>query len=223
MDRREHHRAQLQLPVRLRWSTPLGQKTEVCETVDASRGGLLVPCHESHATGMTLWVTFPYDISLGDGQPEILAKVVRSAENSNGSRSTNGKKLGVAPPKSNGLHEAAVAVHFEISPGRASNGKGQPRQQERRASARRPLSMPVRVRPQNIPWFEEAMTVDVSTEGLRFVSNREYQVGEHLFTSFEPYAAAAPWPGAKEFRSRVVRVEGVPQSPTLAVSVCRSA
>src|ERR1700688_3551754 len=59
MDRRKHHRVQLRLPARLRWTTPFGQKTEVCETVNVSRGGLLVPCQEVHAEGMPLWVTFP--------------------------------------------------------------------------------------------------------------------------------------------------------------------
>jgi PilZ domain len=78
--------------------------------------------------------------------------------------------------------------------------------------------MPVRVRPEDILWFEEAMTVDVSEEGLRFLSNREYRTGEHLFISFEP-SSPAPWP--KELRSRVVRVDGVAQSAALAVSVRR--
>ena len=78
MDRREHHRVQLRLPARLRWTTPFGQKTEVCGTVNVSRGGLLVPCQEAHAGGMSLWVTFPYDATVAYGQPEVLAKVVRS-------------------------------------------------------------------------------------------------------------------------------------------------
>src|SRR5271170_211932 len=78
MDRREHHRVQLRLPTRLRWTTPFGQKTEVCDTVNVCRGGVLVPCQEAHAEGMSLWVTFPYDASMAYGQPEILARVVRS-------------------------------------------------------------------------------------------------------------------------------------------------
>src|SRR5256885_17249724 len=84
MERREHHRAQLRLPVRLRWSTPFGQKTEVCQTLDVSRGGLRVPCAEAHAPGVPLWVTFPYDVSLDDGQPEMLAKVVRASGGNGG-------------------------------------------------------------------------------------------------------------------------------------------
>src|SRR4029077_17338857 len=79
MDRREYYRVQLRIPARLRWTTPLGQQTEVCETVNVSRGGLLVPCKENHAAGISLWVTFPYDASLPSGQPEVLARVVRSS------------------------------------------------------------------------------------------------------------------------------------------------
>ncbi len=78
MDRREHYRVQLRLPARLRWTTPFGQKTEVCDTVNVSRGGVLVPCQEPHAQGMSLWVTFPYDAAIPYSQPEILAQVVRS-------------------------------------------------------------------------------------------------------------------------------------------------
>src|SRR6202034_4588353 len=48
-------------------------------TVNVSRGGLLVPCQEAHAEGTSLWVTFPYDAAVPYGQPEILARVVRSA------------------------------------------------------------------------------------------------------------------------------------------------
>src|SRR5712664_21731 len=184
MDRREHHRAQLSLPVRIRWNTPFGQKTEVCKTLDISRTGLLVPCQETHAPGVSLWVTFPYDSSVGDSQPEMLAKVVR------------------------------------VGLGRNGNGHGKER--ERRDSPRRPLALPIRVRPEHIPWFEETMTIDVSAHGLRFVSNREYREGERLLVSFDP-AALAPWPTASESPVRVVRIGGIPESAALAVTIVREA
>jgi PilZ domain len=219
MDRREHHRAQLRLPVRLRWTTPFGQKTEVCETLDASRGGLLVPCREEHTQGVPLWITFPYDSSLGDAQPEVLATVVRTAA-ANGDGAGNAKSSAPDQHARNANRiQQAVAVHFEIAHPQA-NGNGNKIRRERRASPRRPLATPVRVRPGNIPWFEEAMTMDVSADGLRFVSNREYRTGEHLFISFEP-SAAAPWAGTKEFWSRVVHIEPAPQGTALAVSVSR--
>jgi hypothetical protein len=211
MDRREHHRAQLRLPVRIRWNTPFAQKTEVCRTLDISRGGLLVPCHEAHAPGVGLWVTFPYDTSLGDGQPEILAKVVRvrPAHNGNGISSVD--------PDAN---EQTVALHFSLSPRTQANGNGHAKEHERRDSARRPLALPVRVRPEHIPWFEEAMTMDVSAHSLRFLSSREYQEGDRLLLSFEA-PSSVRWPGASETFARVLRIESVPDSAALAVTIVR--
>ena len=211
MDRREHHRAQLRLPVRIRWNTPFAQKTEVCRTLDISRGGLLVPCHEAHAPGVGLWVTFPYDTSLGNGQPEMLAKVVRVRPPHGGNGSTS------IDPDAN---EQAVALHFALSPRTLANGNGHAKEQERRDSPRRPLALPVRVRPEHIPWFEEAMTMDVSAHGLRFLSSREYQEGDRLLLSFEA-TASAPWPVASETFARVRRIESVPDSAALAITIVR--
>jgi hypothetical protein len=213
MDRREHHRAQLRLPVRIRWNTPFGQKTEVRKTLDISRGGLLVPCQETHAPGVPVWVTFPYDTSLGEGQPEMLAKVVRVglAHNGNGSKSTG-----------EGSNERALAVHFALPFRPESNGNGHAKERERRDSPRRPLALPVRVRLEHIPWFEEAMTIDVSAHGLRFVSSREYQEGQRLLISFEP-TTSGPWSSASETAARVVRIEALPESAALAVTIAREA
>lgn len=218
MDRREHHRAQLRLPVRLRWSTPFGQKTEVCKTLDISRSGLLVPCNEGHALGVPLWVTFPYDPSLRDGQPEMLAKVVRVTPCSNGSAAS-------APfVSANQLTKAseapAVALHFQPAFHPESNGNGQVKERERRGSARSLLAVPLRVRLEHVPWFEEAMTIDVSALGLRFLSNREYPPYANLLVSFDP-SASVPWPTGTEVLSRVVRIEPVPQSSSLAVTIVR--
>jgi PilZ domain len=213
MDRREHHRAQLRLPVRIRWNTPFGQKTEVCKTQDISRGGLLVPCQETHAAGVPLWVTFPYDSSLGDGQPEILAKVVRAGSVHNG----NGSKSVVESAS-----ERAVALHFVLPPRPENNGDGQAKGPERRESPRRVLALPVRVRPEYIPWFEEAMTLDVSARSLRFLSSRQYQEGDRLVVWFEP-TASAPWPSASEAATRVLRIDTVPGCAALAVTIVRVA
>src|SRR6266478_4600560 len=90
----------------------------------------------------------------------------------------------------------------------------------RRGSPRRPLALPVRVRPEHVPWFEEAMTIDVSAQGLRFLSNREYQEGARLLISFEP-AALAPWPTRAETAARVARIEAVPESAVIAVAIVR--
>ena len=221
MDRREHHRAQLHLPVRLRWNTPFGQTTEVTRTVDISRGGLLVPCKESHAPGAPLWVTFPYEASLRDGQPEMLARVVRIMAARNGAHANGGESSVTREAKDN-LAQPAVALHFTLPSHSGTNGGGHAQERERRGSPRRPLALPVRVRPEHIPWFEEAMTIDVSANGLRFLSSREYREGERLLVSFEP-AASAPWPAGPETAASVLRVEAVPDSARLVVTILREA
>ncbi len=229
MDRRGHHRVQLRIPARLRWTTPFGRKTEVCDTLNVCRGGVLVPCKEAHAPGMSLWVTFPYDAAVPYGQPEIPARVVRSAiaeqsvHSANGEMaSANGEKAASAHAVENasGAYVPAAALRFEIAPRPDFNGNGHRRELERRTSPRSRLALPIRVRPEHIPWFEETMSLDVSNEGLRFLSSREYEPGQHLIVSFEP-AASSPWPPASEFRSLVVRVEPMPQSSALAVTIYR--
>jgi hypothetical protein len=210
MDRREHHRAQLRLPLRIRWNTPFGQKTEICKTLDISRGGLLAPCQESHAPGVPLWVTFPFDPAMAD-QPELLAKVVRAtpSHNGNSNRSGNGAS-----------HEQAVALHFELPFRPEGNGNGHAKVPERRGSPRRPLALPLRVRPQHVPWFEQAMTIDVSADGLRFLSNREYQEGARLLIAFET-TTLSPWASAAETSVRVTRIQTIPESTTLAIVIVR--
>jgi hypothetical protein len=310
MDRRDHHRVQLRLPARLRWTTPFGQKTEVCTTVDVSRGGMLVPSREPHAEGMPLWITFPFDASLIVGQPEVFARVVRADvvvrddvakkkngngngngnghhKNGNGANghggngaNGNGHKNGNRNGNGNGnghhsnhnvgsvgafrspsaTEAAAAAVAREISgvhaqseseTASAANGtevalatefaallalrfeivsrrQAVPphaivplRDVERRLTVRRPFAVPVRVRTERMPWFEETMTVDCSGDGLKFRSNREYARGEFLIVSFES-AATSPWLGVTESLLRVVRVESEPDVAELQVAVCRT-
>ena len=205
MKRREHQRVRLRLPVRLRWSTPLGQKIEVGQTRNASRGGLLLVCQEQHGIGFPLWVTFPYDASAPDLQSEILARVVRREEVEEG-----GKSL------------PAMAVHFESTPRPSSNGNGHSSHGERRSFPRSQLSLPVRIRTAYMPWFEEAMTLDVSSESLRFLSNRVYSPGDSLFISFDP-PTNSPWTGSAESPVRIVRVEPTSLGSALQVIVRREA
>jgi hypothetical protein len=238
MESRQRRRVRMRLPVRLRWTTPFGQKIELVETVDVSRSGLLVSTKERHAAGTTAWATFPYDASLSDGQPEILARVVRCEEALEVIRATNAREkvqvqraseqersakldqlaraLGIA----NAPATFAVAFRFEELPHSSSNGNSRRPEPERRGSVRKTLAIPVRARPEQIPWFEEAMTVDVSAKGMRFRSQREYALGQHLKIAFED-PASAPWHGASEFASEVVRVASAAGSATLDVSVRR--
>jgi hypothetical protein len=238
MDNRQHRRVRLRLPVRLRWSTPFGQKIELANTIDVSRGGLLVSTKESHTPGVAVWVTFPYDASLSDGQPEILARVARCDEVLEVIRATNAREkiqsasaseqersakldqlaraLGIA----NAPATFAVAFQYEEQARSSTNGNSDRREPERRGSLRKALAIPVRVHPERIPWFEEAMTIDISPEGMRFRGHRGYQPGERLNIAFED-SASAPWHGAGEFLSHVVRVTPVAGSAALDVSVRR--
>src|SRR5215470_15249853 len=186
MPTREHHRVRIHLPARLRWTTPFGQKIELSETLDVSRGGLLLSTKELHSAGASLWVTFPYDASLPDGQPEVLARVVRSSKSVEAISAANGR-LAVSKQKASTQARSgkpgksaravqmypvpatfAVAVRFEEHPHTATNGHRARHDPERRASPRCTLGVPVRVRPEHVPWFEEAMSLDFSSRGMCF-------------------------------------------------------
>jgi hypothetical protein len=239
MQSREHRRVRIRLPARLRWATPFGQKIELSETLDVSRGGLLLSSQELHSAGASLWVTFPYDASLPDGQPEVLARVVRCGEAlaTIGATSARAKLPSQAhfgqarsarrdePTYRNEISDAptrfAVAIRFEEQTHLASNGNRARHDPERRSSPRRELAVPVRVRPEHIPWFEEAMTLDFSSKGMRFRSQREYALGEPLKIALRD-AASTPWSGSREFRAHVVRVSPAPDGVALDVSVCRA-
>jgi len=238
MDSRQHRRVRIRLPVRLRWTSPLGQKIELAETIDVSRSGLLVTTKESHTPGVIVWVTFPYDASLPDGQPETLARVARCDEVLEVIRATNAREKIQTESQSArefstkldqlaraiGIADAsatfAVAIHFEQQQREASNGAAHHNKVGRRGSLRKALAVPVRVHPERIPWFEEAMTIDISAKGMRFRSHREYALGDHLKIAFAD-VASAPWHGTSEFLSEVVRVSPVPDSAALDISVCR--
>ena len=238
MDSRQHRRVRMRLPVRLRWTAPFGQKIELGETIDVSRSGLLVSTKESHTPGVTVWITFPYDASLSNGQPEILARVARCNEALEVIRSTNAREkvqTGSAPQQERsakldqpagavGISDApatfVVAFHLKERAHASSNGTATRQGTERRGSTRRALSVPVRVHPERIPWFEEAMTIDISAKGMRFRSHREYELRDHLKIVFQD-GASAPWRGTAEFLSEVVRVAPVLGSAALDVGVRR--
>ncbi len=238
MDSREHRRVRMRLPVRLRWTTPFGQKIELGETIDVSRSGLLVSTKEPHTSGVPLWVTFPYDASLGDGQPEMLALIVRCGEVLEVVRATYAREKvqsenAKAAKRSAKLSQITralaicdtpatftVAIQFEGHSDGQWNGHTVRSEPERRGSPRRALAVPVRVRPSQIPWFEEAMTIDFSAKSLRFRSHREYAIGEELQIKFAD-STRKPWPGNGEFSSKVVRVAPATDTFALDVSVCR--
>ena len=228
----------MRLPARLRWTTPLGQKIELAETMDVSRGGLLLSSSELHAAGVPLWVTFPYDASLPDGQPEVIARVVRcdelpevrgepgaekAAKPNRSARQSSAKsnQLAQVPIVSEDARAFALAIHFEGAARPASNGNRARCEPERRGNPRRVLAVPIRVRLEHVPWFEEAMSLDISARGIRFRSTREYATGDHLRITLED-AASAPWTGSKEFCATVVRVAPTGHGVAVDVAVCRA-
>lgn len=203
MQQRLHARVRLRLPVRLRWVAPLGQQSEVCETRNVSRGGLLVACHKHHAEGFPLWVTCPFDAAAPEMQPEVLARVVRSQ-----------------PLQGTDADREGVAVHFEgfQRPG-SSTSKQEPIPKAKNGSARS-VALPIRVRPSHILWHEEAMTLEVSEDKIRFLSNREYAPGETLLVTFAN-DDTKPWQGGRDIPSKIVNVEKQPYSTSLVITLKR--
>jgi len=188
--------------------------------------------------GVTVWVTFPHDASLSDGQPEIPARVVRCDEvleviraanarervpSANASEQERSAKLHQLP-RASAFSDApatfAVAFQFESQPSSSLNGHAQRSESERRNRVRKALAIPIRVHPEQIPWFEEAMTLEVSEKGMRFRSQREYASGDRLKIAFAN-PASAPWHGNGEFLCEVVRITPILGSAALEVSVFR--
>jgi hypothetical protein len=186
----------LRLPARLRWSAPFGPQSEVTETIDVSRGGLLLEARAEHAPGTRVWVSFPFD-ETQDQQPEIAARVVRSG---------------------NGTGPRTVALELLEQRARAKSNGG-PRE-ERRGEHRSAIAVPVWVRPQYAPWSEQAMTIDVSASGLRFATCREYAPGEQLLVKFGAVAPAR-WTADGEERVRVTRTSSTGDAALLETAVRR--
>ena len=195
-EQRRRPRARLNLPVRLRWLTPLRQLTEVTETLDVSRRGLLIYCHEPCRIGAVVWVTFPFDPILPLTQPETLARVVR---------------LTPAPA---GGYFAALELeepprYWEVAGARTEAYP--PAARERRRRARIRLALPIRIRLSDSPWPEETMTVDISDDGARFYTTRLYAVGGTVYVALPPASFGGRWASPAELPARVVRIESEPR------------
>jgi PilZ domain. len=205
MQRRLHLRVRLRLPARLRWSAPLGQRTDQCETINVSRGGLLLACNEAHGPGHPLWVTIPFDPEASGAQPETLARVVRCER-------ADAEKHG------GGSGRWAVAMHFEKAAHAQSRHDGDLEAGKNRNGSGSKLALPIRVRLENVPWYEEAMTTEVSRDKLKFVTHREYAFGQRLLVSFAS-GTDAPWGGDGEWRTQVTGIEMEAGSDSLCVTV----
>jgi PilZ domain len=186
MEQRKHPRAQLELPVRIRWQGPLGMRVEVTGTVDVARQGLLVRRLTACEAPARVWVAFPYDATLGGPhQPETPARIVR------------------VQPELDGTYRVALQLE---PPHRES-----PRQveQERRASRRIRFALPIFVRAVGTPFPEESMTRDISQNGARFETSHIYAVGDAVLAII----SWNEWSKAGELAGRVVRVESMEDPP----------
>jgi hypothetical protein len=183
---RKHSRAQLALPVRIRWRGPLGMRLEITDTIDASREGFLVHRAEPCAVRARVWVLFPFDPA-ADAlvQPEIPARVVRVENCSSGG--------------------FRVALHLELPPRQAP----QPPETERRSSTRMTMALPIFVRAADSPFPEESMTQDISRDGALFET-------AHIYSPHEPVLARIPWgewTRGRELPGHIVRIEEMDDLP----------
>lgn len=115
----------------------------------------------------------------------------------------------------------ALAIHFEGLDHAAPNGNRARREPERRGGLRRLFTIPIRVRQEQVPWFEEMMSLDFSPRGLRFRSHREYPAGQLVRIALED-ASSLSWSGSGEFRAKVVRVSPAEGGVALHVAVCHA-
>lgn len=176
-DRRKNPRAQLRIPVRIRWRGPLGMRLEITRAVDVCRSGLLVERAERCEVGSQVWVISPFD-SRAIVQPETPARIVRV------------EKI------PGGLNR--VAIGFDASsPVDARPG------QERRRHPRVSFALPIFVRPASSPWPEESMTQDLSPGGARFSIARIFARGDSVLAKI-PWGE---WEREGEIRGRVLRVQ----------------
>jgi hypothetical protein len=180
IEQRKHPRAQLTLPVRVRWQGSLGMRLEITETIDISREGLLIRRNDPRATPSRVWVAFPFDPNAaGAVQPETPARILRSeADPAGGWR---------------------LALRLEVP----QREVPQPGGSERRKTARIPFALPIFVRAQGTPWPEESMTRDISRSGVQFETAQVYEKGEVVLAKI-PWGE---WDKAGEIPGRVMHIE----------------
>jgi PilZ domain len=178
---RKNPRAQLRLPVRIRWQGSLGMRLEITETIDVSREGLLLHRVDLRAMPSRVWVAFPFDpAAAGAVQPETPARIVRSE-----------------PDPAGG---SWVALHMELP-----QREARPIETERRRTPRIPFALPIFVRANGTPWPEESMTRDISQGGAQFETSHVYALQSIVLAKI-PWGE---WDKAGEISGRVVRIEAV--------------
>jgi hypothetical protein len=214
-ERRRRPRVLLQLPVRVRWLGPFGLETEVTQTENVSRDGLLISSFNSRQPGSQLWATFPYDADVAFTESETAGTVAWCA-----AESANKNMIAISFHQSDphSLRNLSAAADPPVAT----------RSHERRSQSRIPLAYLIRVSriaptrqnsqtaPDQSPQPEETMTVNVSPAGMVFCTVRIYSPNERL-TIATP--AARNLSEGKRY-ARVIRVTPVrPDSPLSHVAV----
>lgn len=187
-EQRKHPRAQLKLPVRVRWRGPLGMRLETTHTVDVAREGISLHRVEPCEVHSCVWLAMPYNSKLASVvQPEIPARVVRVEKAAGG-----------------GFH---VALHLPAHP----RSSARPMGRERRAFPRTLSALPIFVREGGSVWPEECMTQNIARCGTRFETTHMYASGDTVFVKI-PWGE---WEHAGEIPARVVRVVPTETSPNV--------
>ena len=155
-------------------------RLEITETIDVSRGGLLIRRSDTHPAPSRVWVAFPFNpVAAGAVQPETPARIVRSE-----------------PHPSGGYR---LALRLELPQREGSRPPGS----ERRKTPRVPFALPIFVRAQGAPWPEESMTRDISQGGAQFESAQELAHREVVLATI-PWGE---WAKAGEIPGRIVHIK----------------
>jgi len=214
-ERRQRPRVLLELPVRIRWLGPFGLETEVTQTENVSRDGLLISSFNPRQPGSQLWATFPYDAAVAFTESEIPGTVAWCT-----AESANKNMIAISFHQNDPIWQRNLPI--------ADAPLGASRSHDRRSHSRIPLAYLIRVSriaptrqdPRTAPdrpsQPEETMTVNVSPAGMVFCTLRIYSPNERL-TIAAP--AARNLSEGKRY-ARVVRVAPVhPDSPLAHVAV----
>ena len=179
---RRFPRIPLVVRVRLRWVGALGLETEVIETRDTGRGGILVTSEHERRAGTPVWVTFPFNPDEADCLPEFPAHVAYSQPTVAGD-----VRVGIGFDSAHGRD--AHARHIGNGNGAGHNGSGSLWSrakraifgiEERRRHVRMAVALPISVRRGDSPWPDEVISVNVSAGGAEFCSRQIYEVGARI-------------------------------------------
>jgi hypothetical protein len=199
------------LPVRIRWLGPFGLETEVTQTENVSRDGLLISSFNPRQPCSQLWATFPYDAAVAFTESETPGTVAWCA-----AESANKNMIAISFHPNDPLRERDLPA----ADGRPAAAESH----DRRSKTRIPLAYLIRV--SRTPPIdqdsqaaldqpsqpEETMTVNVSPVGIVFCTVRIYSLNERLTIS----ASAARNLSEGKRYGRVVRVAPVRADSPLA-------